>query len=156
MTPVAQRSWLVHLGISLCNESPYNQAVGPIQVVSYRLAGKTVDDDVHTLADVTKFGDIPTTMDMLSVDTLDVCYAYAVSPVLVLAVMSVFMIVSKIMLRNLLTHVVDVFDALTHEYDECDDGGSKFCGCNFFPLSLSSRVEGFSELFQAKLAAYGN
>ena len=154
MTPVAQVLKLVNLGVSLCRESPYNQVEGPIHEVSYRLAGKTVDDDVHTLADVTKCGVIPTTMDMLNVDTLDVCYA--VSPVLVLAVMSVFMIVSRIVLRNFLAHVVCVLDALTPKNDECDKGGSEFCGSNFFLPPFGSRVAGSSEVFGATIAAYGN
>ena len=156
MTPVAQALIFVDLGVSLSRESPYYPVEGTIEEVTYRLAGKTVDDDVHTLVDVTKIGDVPASINMLSVVTLDVSYAYAVLPMLLPVVMCAFMIVSKIMLRYFLAHVFDVLYTVAHDNDDCDDGGSEFCGCNFSLPPVCSRVDGFSELFHATTAAYGN
>ena len=93
----------MHLCVSLCKESPYNHAEGRIHEVPYRLAGKTVDDEVRTRDDVASCGDALSTMVMLNVGTLDVCV--------------VFMVISRLHLRNLLAHVVMVLDALAHEND---------------------------------------
>ena len=93
MTPVAQALIFVGLGVSLSRESPYYPVEGTIEEVSYRLAGKTVDDDVHTLLFVAKVCDVPVPITVLSVVTLHVRYAYVMLPMLMPVVMCAFMVV---------------------------------------------------------------
>ena len=75
---------------------------------------------------------------------------------LVLAVIDVILDVVQVLFRICLAHVTDVVDDMIEDHDECDDGGSEFCGRKFLTPSFSLHGGEFSELFTAYHATYGN